>query len=289
MSPAGTMTSTIQRPSRPPLAPPTGPLPALPVGKNRKPLPPSPDSADASEGRRQSSASLLPTPVGSRSVTPSSIPTPRPAKSHTTPNIPTLSTTSVAPPTGLPSPGKTLRKTTSIGAFPVPPKGTPRVSSLPPSPLSASTTPSESHGPVTGQKRDSTKHRSDTGSIRKPKPRSSGYGLRSRASESAASGVSASPSLLNGTGENKSISSAAGARGSDALLSLPSPPQSRASSANDSYITEGTAFEDVGEEPQERGRRKSAPTIDSKRDSGGKDGKGNVLVSVRVRPDAGGG
>lgn len=73
------------------------------------------------------------------------------------------------------------------------------------------------------------------------------------------------------------------------MLSLPSPPQSRASSANDSYITEGTAFEDVGEEPQERGRRKSAPTIDSKRDSGGKDGKGNVLVSVRVRPDAGGG
>ena len=51
-----------------------------------------------------------------------------------------------------------------------------------------------------------------------------------------------------------------------------------------------TAFEDVGDEPADRGRPKSQETIsDSKRNSGAKENKGNVIVSVRVRPDAGGG
>ena len=50
-------------------------------------------------------------------------------------------------------------------------------------------------------------------------------------------------------------------------------------------MTDGTTFEDVGDE---RGRPKSSdtPTADSKRDSGARSTKGNVLVSVRVRPDA---
>ena len=54
-------------------------------------------------------------------------------------------------------------------------------------------------------------------------------------------------------------------------------------------MTDVTTFEDIGEDiPEERGRSKSSnsPT-DGKRDSGMKDNKGNVLVSVRVRPDAG--
>lgn len=60
-------------------------------------------------------------------------------------------------------------------------------------------------------------------------------------------------------------------------LSLPSPPQSRNSSPQGSYATSATTFEDVGDD-EARGR------ADSK---GNKDGKGNVLVSVRVRPDIG--
>jgi centromeric protein E len=96
--------------------------------------------------------------------------------------------------------------------------------------------------------------------------------------------------LLNGSGENSFISSAEGARGSDGFLSLPSPPQSRDSSADDleSYNTDDTIFEDLEVEPGTRGRKKS---MDSKRSSGTtKDnGKGNVTVSVRVRPDTGGG
>jgi len=57
---------------------------------------------------------------------------------------------------------------------------------------------------------------------------------------------------------------------------------------DDSYNTDDTIFEDVEAETRLRGREKS---MDSKRSSGTiKDsGKGNVIVSVRVRPDSGGG
>lgn len=177
-----------------------------------------------------------------------------------------------------------MRKTTSIGAFPLPPKGNPRVSSLPPSPLSTSTSLSDINGMQAQYKRrDSTKHRSAESGVKKPKTRSSGYGVRTRGSACNASGVTGSPSLLNGTGDSNLVSSATG---SDSLLSLPSPPQSRSSSANDSYMTDGTAFEDIGEElPQQRGRPKSQDTI-TNGNSGMKDNKGNVLVSVRVRPDS---
>ena len=57
---------------------------------------------------------------------------------------------------------------------------------------------------------------------------------------------------------------------------------------DESYNTDDTIFEDVEAEKGIRGREKS---MDSKRSSEiAKDsGKGNVIVSVRVRPDSGGG
>lgn len=76
------------------------------------------------------------------------------------------------------------------------------------------------------------------------------------------------PSFLNGSGE--SISAA-----NTGHLSLPSPPQSRNSSAAGSYATSATTFEDIDDDARARGEGGTAP----------KDGKGNVLVSVRVRPD----
>ena len=82
---------------------------------------------------------------------------------------------------------------------------------------------------------------------------------------------SATPSLLNG-GESKAVS----------LLSIPSPPGSRASSAQDSYATE---FEDVNGD-ESRGRLDGK--ANSEKQLSGKDGKGNVIVSVRVRPDQAG-
>lgn len=89
--------------------------------------------------------------------------------------------------------------------------------------------------------------------------------------------------MLNGSGDSNAISSGPGARGSDGLLSLPSPPQSRSSSAQDSYSTSATTFEENGES---RGRELSG---DHTEDQGTKPGevKGNVIVSVRVRPDSG--
>jgi centromeric protein E len=95
---------------------------------------------------------------------------------------------------------------------------------------------------------------------------------------------SSTPSLLNGSGDSKSISSGPGARGSDGLLSLPSPPQSRSSSAEGSYSTSATTFDDSGD--NSRGREEADSAVDESKCSKGKEGKGNVIVSVRVRPDA---
>jgi centromeric protein E len=71
-----------------------------------------------------------------------------------------------------------------------------------------------------------------------------------------------------------------GTRNSDGLISVSSPPQSRSSSAQDSYSTSATQYEDLIEGVQQKS--------DSSKRSSKVDGKGNVLVSVRVRPDAGG-
>jgi len=286
------MTSTVYRPSRPPMAPPSKPLPSLPVAKTRLPNIP-----DAPEDRPRTPSSTLPTPMKARSVTASALPTPKSGKTQSASSVPTLSTTFATPTPK--SPGQAprsslpgLRKVSSIGAFPLPPKSTPRISSLPPSPLSTSESYTDLHGAAqSANKKQKTEGRSITtdAGVRKLKTpsRSSGYGLRARASAGAASSQTVAPSLLNGSGENSFISSAAGARGSDGFLSLPSPPQSRDSSVDESYHTDDTIFEDQEMEPGVRGRKKS---MDSKRSSEtAKDsGKGNVIVSVRVRPDTGG-
>lgn len=83
------------------------------------------------------------------------------------------------------------------------------------------------------------------------------------------------PSLLNGSGESLAVENGG-------HLSLPSPPQSRNSSAQGSYATSVTTFEDVGEDDARSHTGASAMAADSATQ---KDGKGNVIVSVRVRPD----
>lgn len=166
------------------------------------------------------------------------------------------------------------------------------MTSLPPSPLS--TTQSNGSGedgapavPPKSKQRDGSKHRSVESGLKKPKSRSSGYGVRARTSNASLAGAG-SPSLLNGTGDSKLISSGRGLRQTDSLLSIPSPPESRSTSANGSYHTDDTVVEDTGDDTGGRGRTRRASTSSkAKRESeGGKDMKGNVLVSVRVRPDA---
>jgi centromeric protein E len=69
---------------------------------------------------------------------------------------------------------------------------------------------------------------------------------------------------------------------SDGLISVSSPTQSRSSSAQDSYSTSATNYDDEG-----TSHKRDTTMSEDHRASKSFDGKGNVLVSVRVRPDAG--
>ncbi|CAI4216627.1 unnamed protein product [Parascedosporium putredinis] len=66
---------------------------------------------------------------------------------------------------------------------------------------------------------------------------------------------------------------------SDGLISVASPPQSRSSSAQDSYSTSATTYDD----PLEASTAPGGAIADKRASK--QDGKGNVIVSVRVRPD----
>lgn len=168
-----------------------------------------------------------------------------PSAAYSTPSTP-------APTSSLPHPrvasginpaGKSIRKVVSINSFPQPPS---RASSVPPSPLAESA----------------------RGSARRSKA--------STASTYSHVGGS-TPSLLNGSGEGKSVG--VGLRMSDGLISVASPPQSRSSSAQDSYSTSATTYDD----PLEASTAPGGAVADKRASK--QDGKGNVIVSVRVRPD----
>ncbi|KAK3354220.1 kinesin-domain-containing protein [Neurospora tetraspora] len=167
------------------------------------------------------------------------------------------STASPATGGGLPQPravssinasSKTLRKSVSINSFPQPPRGEGRPTGLPPSPLSAGASSRKSKTPTT------------------PTYQFSG----------------STGSLLNGSGDGRS---AARSRNSDGLISIASPPQSRSSSAQDSYSTSATQYEDM---EATQSRPDTSAGSNSKRTSKTPETKGNVVVSVRVRPDASG-
>ncbi|TVY71421.1 Kinesin-related protein [Lachnellula suecica] len=272
------MAASIPRPSRPSYGPPTSALPALPLTKTRKSTGniPSPSELSKSEGsppRLPKSSLRAPSSSGIRAPSPGN-PTPTTPGSSTA--LPKLRTTP-----GVNGAGKTIRKTISINAFPQPPRGGVRHTSLPPSPLSSGALPGSSNNNA-GNRRES----SETSP-----PSAPGSKLRKRPKTGTSSGSqsysnNATPSLLNGSGDSRSISSGPGARGSDGLLSLPSPPQSRSSSAQDSYSTSATTFDENGDGP--RGREAATDGANDNRSSKPAEGKGNVIVSVRVRPDANG-
>ncbi|KAF1815489.1 kinesin-domain-containing protein [Eremomyces bilateralis CBS 781.70] len=275
-------TTTLPRPSRPP----TTPLPSLPVSKSRKSSVSSIHTAP-SQGRRGSAASITvpsaPKPSASRSVS-SGIPT-RPPKNASTPAIPTVNGASKPPsastttPSGTATPGRSLRQTVSIGAFPQPPRNAQRSTSHPPSPLSHSATN------ASGDTLKTLRTPSGTHTSRVVPPRTSSK-PHPRVSLRKSSSTTSAVSLLSG-GEYRSINSAT-------LLSLPTSPLSRASSVDNlSSIT----FEDDDDfgrgRDLMRGSKEdmaygSGKSVEGGRRHSEKDGgKGNVLVSVRVRPDVG--
>lgn len=262
------MAAAIPRPSRPSYGPPTTSLPALPTTKTRKSTGAIPTIADSKIGLQ----TTLPK-SGQRA--------PAAAATQTSPITP-LSTTSLPKlrsTPGVNAAGKTIRKTISINAFPQPPRSGVRTTSLPPSPLSAGVIPA---GPST--KNVDPKNSADASPI-SPGNQKLRRTKQSISPGNANYGGNSTPSLLNGSGDSKSISGGPGARGSDGLLSLPSPPQSRSSSAQDSYSTSATNYDDATEGP--RGRQ-SSEAINDQRSPKAVEGKGNVIVSVRVRPDANG-
>ncbi|KAF2090648.1 kinesin-domain-containing protein, partial [Saccharata proteae CBS 121410] len=241
---------------RPTMNPPSTPLPSLPVPKTRKAASLKSPSSPERRASTTSTRSLQSTNPASRPAS-SGLPLrPQPAKfqNNSASAVPTLPLKPSAP--SIPTPGKTLRKTISIGAFPQPPKGVANRGSHPPSPLSTETAPD---GTTTGR-------RGSAGSIP-----SGAQTMRKKTTSVPARGQFASkspltsPSLLNGSGENKSVH--VGGAESRSV----SPPGSNA-----------TSFEDIGENDGPGQVDGSA----ADRNSTHKDGKGNVVVSVRVRPDA---
>ncbi|KAE8348418.1 kinesin-domain-containing protein [Aspergillus coremiiformis] len=140
------------------------------------------------------------------------------------------------------SPDKSLRRTISIAAFPQPPKTGSR-------PSTASS--------ISGIQ---SLHSSGSVKVKRSSRLSVGTSSSYRSSQT--------PSLLNGAGESKSIA------GTEARDQEASPSQSRSSSAQGSYSTSATTFEDADD-----------IVGTSKPHSKPKEAKGNVIVSVRVRPD----
>ncbi|KAF7514195.1 hypothetical protein GJ744_004520 [Endocarpon pusillum] len=247
--------------SRPPMDPPTTALPPLPSSKPRKS---PPIVAKASE---DSNTTLSPTKLRSPSATlrPSALPAPQ--HSASTPNIPTLRSASSLGKASGSIPEKTVRKTISIASFPQPPK-----------PASMHTTAaSGSSGPVSRRGVSDMSNPGTMGSNRLKRPSRVGT-----ATTISSYRGSQTPSLLNGDAEGKSIPISSSHRVSDG--SNPSPPHSRSSSAQGSCSTSATTFEDTDDVPRQS-REDADEAQDNERNPRGKEAKGNVVVSVRVRPD----
>ena len=202
---------------------------------------------------------------------------PSPHQSTGPPGVPSLrSATSLGKPSALPE--KTLRKAVSINSFPHPPNS----SSRPP-------TAQSTHSVTLGKKRVSdvngTTPAGTTQRTKRPSRVSAAASVNSyRGSET--------PSLLNGAGTGKSIPVVGNHRNSNAQSSGSSPPHSRSSSAQGSYSTSATTIEDAEDVSRGRSREEADNLVGAKADgkgsAKGKETKGNVIVSVRVRPEPGG-
>jgi centromeric protein E len=344
-------TAAISLLSRPSMAPPTSALPPLPTSKARRNMAPQPTAMpqnpipsptslplrsplDDTAAAAGSAPALLHRPAPSLTLSSSQLaanstrssPTERaPAGTagphhgkFVTGNVsgPQASSSRDASPSALaspvpPPPGKDIRRTVSVAAFPHPPT---RKSSLPVSPLSAGSiyfpatqglrkaamdglTPSPPPAlaakdpPVSRLKRSRGAVGSNAnlaGSIITsgiPQPSST-----SNTANSSPDGNVNSPNLVSygARNGNKPVSTAStAARGSDNLSSVQSPSLSRCSSAQGSDSTAPTTFEDSGDaQPRGREPEDESNVGQPRRQSKQSDGKGNVIVSVRVRPDA---
>ena len=262
--------------TRPDLPPPTSALPQLPVSRLRSPL-------TVSESSRQQSAPPIaskfalktPSKIIKASTSQSTNQTPSSPKPTTMRSNSTSQAHNHAEDL---STDKEVRRSVSIANFPHPPKA--RKAGLD-SKYSTAT-----HSLIS----DATAHNNYAGDSRAGSLRIKR--LKTKASTDGLGrmyGGGSTPTLLNGSGDGKAISSTSETRVSNDLASLRSPPHSRSSSAQGSYSTSATTFEDTDDK---RAREEGHVTTKDggKRKASGQreyEGKGNVIVSVRVRPDAG--
>ena len=264
------MISTLPRTLAPPSDPPTAALPPIPVPKGRKSLP-SPLAT------RVPSATQTPSKLRTPSKTALPIPT---QQSSSTPTVPTLkNATAQGSDTSV---DKTVRRSVSIAAFPQPPKPASKIGKPGGRPSLGSpivTTNLDSFKPTSA---DSTTPTTPISSADSTKPKKL---KRQTKSPALASTYGATPSLLNGSGDSVAVSAGSSTSSAGGFLNLPSPTHSRSSSAQGSYSTQATQFEE--DEVPRRGRDENQDGSDKSSQSG-KESKGNVIVSVRVRPEAGG-
>ena len=257
--------------TQPALPPPTSALPQLPVSKLRIPSTTTPTTTPSAAPTTATSPKLgLRTP--SKIIKPPTLST---IHSTSSPDIPTLRSTSTTLTTGQggdPLADKEVRRSVSIANFPQPPKV--RKIGIESKYSTASSSPSRGN--------ENAEARRGSLGVKKPKTRVSADML------SRTYSTASTPSLLNGSGEGKAVLTEQGIKSSTDIMSPRSPPHSRSSSAQESYSTSATTFEDTEEKRgrdevhiEERGNRRESGRTE-------KEGKGNVLVSVRVRPDAGG-
>ncbi|OKL60842.1 hypothetical protein UA08_03931 [Talaromyces atroroseus] len=163
---------------------------------------------------------------------------------------------------------KTVRRSVSIASFPQPPKSSGRLSM-------ASVSSSASHATTTTPRGTPDITKSGTMKARKQSRLSSGTTMSNRSSKTV--------SLLDHSSDGKTVLNAAVGRDSEGQFSISSPPHSRSSSAQGSYSTSATTFD----ENEETEHGAMDPKDTSKKSPRSKEVKGNVIVSVRVRPDNG--
>lgn len=190
--------------------------------------------------------------------------------------MPTLRALAIKFPKDATSPDKEIRRSVSISAFPQPPQSPTRLTSV-----------SQIDCTMAGPRRGSSPQIGTASTTSRITPPSSKRKTSTIAGHVPVARYSTarSTSLLNGTGEGKSIPNAVRKRVSDGVASLTSPSHSRSSSGQDSCSTSATTFEEM-DETTRRGREDAkSPLSATPSVREGKESKQNVTVSVRVRPD----
>ena len=277
------MEVTITQPNIPP---PTSALPQLPSSTRLETSSTVSESSQQHQQHQQHQQQQPPiSPTSSKSAlkTPSRIvkPSASPSTNYTvsSPVLPTLrsnSSTQSQTQAESSSTEKEIRRSVSIANFPQPPKV--RRTGLD---SKYSTATHSLISEATAQSRDGSATRVSSLRIKRLKTKASADGLGHLYSGGPTS------TLFKGSGDGKAIPGVSKIRMSNDLASLRSPPHSRSSSAQGSYSTSATTFEDTDEK---RGKEEQMSRKDgSKRrwsDRKEHEGKGNVTVSVRVRPDA---